>query len=220
MKRYAVEKGFISDVRNMEGFSSYEIDEIFDNLDDARDYFDSMKSSLGDSEYLFLNEEEYDEEEDEILDTFVIEEYTFKDLEKETYHNRDFNVRLENQTLFIEFENYTYSKTYEEILELNISEFDVIDDFDLFIVIECIGEKSLDDDERDNLYKKINNIEPFDLCCVENKIREKSVYFSMKKICESINLSYDRFKNWKNKGYGLSFYELRQILLKMYTLMK
>lgn len=220
MKRYAVEKGFISDVRNMEGFSSYEIDEIFDNLDDARDYFDSMKSSLGDSEYLFLNEEEYDEEEDEILDTFVIEEYTFKDLEKETYHNRDFNVRLENQTLFIEFENYTYSKTYEEILELDFNEFDLIGDFDLFLENECIGEKGLDDDEREDLYNKINNIEPFNLDYVEEKIKEKSVYFSMKKICESIDISYDRFKNWKNKGYGLSFYELRQILLKMYNIMK
>lgn len=219
MKRYAVEKGFIRDVKNMEGFSSYETDEVFENLEEARDYFESQKNRLDDKEYLFLNEEEFDEENEEITDTYVLEEYTFMDLEKETYHNREFDVKEENQTLYIESSNIKFSKTYIELLELYNAD-ELLDEFDMFLENQCIGEKGLDDDERDNLYEKVKNLEVFDLDFVEKTIRDKSVYFSMKKICESIDLSYDRFKNWKQKEYGLSFNELRMILLKMYSIMK
>lgn len=218
-KKYSIERGWIRDLKNMEGFTSYESDEEYDTLEEAQKAFEDTKLYLEENEYVFLNVVEY--EDGEFYDSTILNEATYADVVKEQYHNRYIEVSREEEGVRVKVDIDVFTANVVELLELD-NEWELIEEVDRFLSDTYSDKYRLDDDERHQLYDKLSklNLNAFNLDWVKNMIIEKSQYFSMKKVCENTSITYDRFKNWKNKGYGLSANELNTILWEMYNVMK
>ena len=74
-KKYSIERGWIRDLKNMEGFTSYESDEEYNTLEEAQKAFEDTMLYLEENEYVFLNVVEY--EDGEFYDSTILNEATY-----------------------------------------------------------------------------------------------------------------------------------------------